>query len=146
MPLIKKVYDSENIAFEALSEYVPAAVPQPSKVSFCVESGTRILSIRVDFYGYDYKEYIAIMLEAIKDVQIDVVTAFINIGNAEALRLYENCKKDGYIFCRVLPASLNGDYIIIQKFVTLPLDTTLSVLTEQNKELLGPIKEMNALS
>lgn len=75
----------------------------------------------MDFYDYDYKEYIALMLEAIKEVKIDVVTAFISITNMEASRLYENYKKDGYIFCGVLPASLNGDYIIMQKFATLPL-------------------------
>lgn len=75
-----------------------------------------------------------------------MVTAFINITNMEALRLYKNYKKDGYIFCGVLPASLNGDYIIMQKFATLPLETTLSVLTPQNKELLEIIKKINKLN
>lgn len=36
-------------------------------------------------------EFLAIIL--VKDVKIGVVTAFINIDNAEALFLYKNCKK-----------------------------------------------------
>lgn len=141
LPLIDKVYKSQHLEYEAISTY-DELEHKPSEVEFSIDPVMRLLEIRIDYYGDDYADYIDKMMDMLKEIKVDVITAFVNVDNPAALCLYEDCKKEDYVFTGILPGSKNGDYLILQKFLQ-PLDTSLAVVIEGTDELLEDIKRIN---
>lgn len=132
----------EGLCYTFLPE--DRALPAESEIIMDIDAYTAITTFIVNACAADFDEKFTEMFRSRSVQQTEMVMLFLNAGRTGADEACRILKKLGFLFTGLIPGSTNGEYVIFQHMMGLPIQRDRIQLTDNYADLADKILALNA--
>lgn len=139
--LFNKIYSEENLNYQIINKSNPKASNE-NLISYFIDTDTSNCFFKIDSCSDNFESEIKEFLNSEEILNIDVITVNLNMNDESSIIGYKILKELGFICVGCIPASKNGDYMLLQKFKVEPVYEKI-VVEDNYQELIQEIYALN---
>ena len=102
---------------------------------------SQVLRLFITITGEDVEGCLTVELETAKSEGIEVFQVVVNLGDPCCGHAVEYLRRQGFFFGALLPRWFDTDGLLLQKLSAVPAFTSLKLLSEDSRNLLGFIQK-----
>ena len=134
------VFSKEQLNYTVVS---PETLPAECRISINVDTYLRSVKLYVDECNEELNDRIDALFGGSEMQGMEMVIIFLNANQSGAVDGYTTLRKKGFVFSGLLPGSTRGDFIVLQRFLKMPLDRKTLTLEPNYEKLLDELMEIN---
>ena len=134
--------EMEGLRYTFLPE--DGALSAESEIIMDIDAYTAITTFIVNACAADFDEKFTEMFRSRAVQQTEMVLLFLNAGRKGAEEACRSLKELGFLFTGLIPGSTNGEYVIFQHMMGMPIQRERIELIDNYADLVDQILALNA--